>query len=297
MGTLGYGRWALLLGALTASAPSQAAPPPDKANFAKAFEHDTHLKQLVKSGERTYTCADCHVQPKGAEGAEGIAMYPICTSTRMPYPTHDKCIGCHPTAFFKKPLLVCTNCHVEISITQQAELKPQTGDQAPLRTSFSHELHLDKDQRIRKKFGFEKDCSFCHEFQKGGELVSLPRHSECCDCHTKKDVNPNINDCAGCHNRPKSEPNPRSMVRKFSHKDHKTEPQSGASVPCLKCHFDVPKAKNISQLKLPKMDTCVECHDGNGAFSYADCLKCHDKGIELKLIPADHQQAVDKVKK
>jgi c(7)-type cytochrome triheme protein len=289
----------LVAGGLLVAAGVVAAPPAqDPTNFAKPFEHSTHLKQLLKNGERTYTCNDCHVLTKAKDApTEGPGAYAICSSNRMPFPSHDKCIGCHPTAFFQKPLQVCTNCHVDISITKQAELKVQTGEQAPLRTVFDHQLHLDDGHRVRKKFKFEKDCSFCHEFQKGGESVSLPKHAQCCECHTQKDVEPKIDHCAGCHTRPRSEANPRSMVKKFSHKDHKSDPKSGASVPCLRCHFDVPRAKTITSLQLPKMATCVECHEGTQAFSYADCLKCHEKGIEMKLVPEDHKAAVDDAEK
>lgn len=262
----------------------------DSADFSKPFSHDTHLKQLTKKGDRAYTCADCHAMATLGKG-DTKGDYPICESPRMPFPTHDKCITCHPTAFFVKPLRICTNCHTDIAITQKVDLKEQNTAQAPLRTVFDHQLHLNPKQRVKDRFGFSKDCSFCHEFVKGGEKVLLPQHAQCCECHTKADVEPNINDCAGCHQRPASEKNPQSMVRKFSHADHKLDPVSGKSLPCLRCHFDVPKAKTISQLQLPKMETCVECHEGEIAFSYADCLKCHDKGIETRLIPASHKAA------
>lgn len=286
---LGITALAALAAGVTLSARGDAAPPKlpkDAADLTKPFAHETHLAQLIKDGSRAYTCADCHTLP--AAKGETKASYPICESARMPYPNHDACIGCHPTAFFVRPLVICTNCHTEVAITHKVDLKEQTGAQAPLRTDFDHRLHLDPKLRVKKKFGFNKDCSFCHGFIKGGEQVSLPAHAQCCECHTKEDVEPNINDCAGCHKRPASEANPRSMVRRFSHADHKLDPTTGASLECLRCHFDVPKATKVATLRLPQMATCVECHQGEVAFSYADCLKCHDKGIEARLLPEDH---------
>ncbi len=270
---------------LTGTLVAQAGLPKETADLTKPFDHDTHLAQMTKKGDRKYTCNDCHALEDKAKGADA---FPICKDVRMPYPTHDKCITCHPTSFFQKPLVICTNCHTEITITKQSALKEQSGERAPLRTVFDHKLHLSPKMRVKKRFGFDKDCTFCHAFVRGGEKVQLPAHQQCCECHTKKDVEPSINDCAGCHKRPKQEKNPRSLVRKFSHADHKTDPTSGASLPCLRCHFEVPKARKVAKLKLPKMATCVECHQGEIAFSYADCLKCHEKGIELKALPASH---------
>lgn len=271
----------------SSSADAQPALPKDPADLTKPFSHDTHLELLLKDKSRQYTCADCHEMPD-KKGKKGKAAYPICESPRMPFPDHDACIKCHPTAFFVKPLVICTNCHTDVAITKKLPLKEQTGTQAPLRTVFDHRLHLDSRQRVKKQFGFNKDCTFCHAFLQGGKKVDLPAHAQCCDCHTKKDVEPNINDCAGCHKRPKNERNPRSMVRKFSHADHKLDPMTGASLECNRCHYNVSKATKVARLQLPEMATCVECHQGEIAFSYSDCLKCHEEGIETRLLPADH---------
>jgi len=295
---LGLVAFGFVLCALQNGAVAQPALPKDPADLSKPFSHDTHLDQLLKDKSRLYTCADCHTlkEIKGDKGKK--SSYPICETPRMPYPGHDDCISCHPTAFFVRPLQICTNCHADVAITRKVDLKEQTGTHAPLRTVFDHRLHLSPKMRVKKQFGFNKDCSFCHPFLKGGEKVDLPGHAQCCECHTKKEVEPNINDCAGCHKRPKNQKNPRSMVRKFSHVDHKTDPLDGASLPCARCHYEVEKAKTVAKLKLPKMATCVECHQGEVAFSYADCLKCHDKGIETRLLPKSHPKppAADKKK-
>jgi c(7)-type cytochrome triheme protein len=260
-----------------------AAPPKDvAADLTKAFSHANHLKQA--KGDGTYTCDDCHALPKSEGGT-----YPICESARMPFPNHDKCIGCHASAFFKPPIVICTNCHTSVAITEKSPLKEQSGNQAPLRTVFSHKSHLDPKEKVRKRFEERKDCGFCHQMLKGGEAVSLPSHPQCCECHTKEDVTPTINDCAACHKRKKSDRNPESMVKKFTHTKHLEDTKTKERIACVKCHFDVPKATTVHELQLPKMATCVECHQGEIAFSYAECLRCHDKGIESKLVPKTHK--------
>ena len=137
----------IAIGAVTAgcllygASASQAGLPKDDTDFSKPFDHDTHLALMTKKNDRKFTCNDCHTLPdtKG----EGEAAFPICKDVRMPYPTHDKCISCHPTSFFQQPILICTNCHVDTTITRQSALKEQSGEKAPLRTVFDHKLHLD----------------------------------------------------------------------------------------------------------------------------------------------------------
>lgn len=275
---------------------AHAQPAQKEIDLSKPFDHGTHLATLIKGGDRKLSCRDCHAVDTPSEGA-AKSDYLVCKDTRAPFPTHEKCTGCHAKAFFTKPLVICTNCHVKASFEEQADMKAQTGDQAPLRTNFSHNLHLAADQRVKKRFEGGKDCSFCHAFTDGGKRVEKPAHAQCCECHTEPRVEPNMTDCAGCHSRPRSDRSPRSKVRKFSHADHKTDPVSGGALDCMRCHFEVPKAKQVSTLQLPKMDTCVECHQGEVAFDYAECLRCHGAGIEKKPVPADHKKAVERAKK
>lgn len=284
----------LLASTLALRAHAQPAKP--EVDVSKPFDHGSHLATDHEKEERKLSCSDCHAMETPKEGAPRTE-YPICSDTRMPFPTHDRCTGCHAKAFFTKPLVICTNCHVEVSFEKKAEMKVQTGDHAPLRTNFSHNLHLLADQRVKKRFEGGKDCSFCHAFKDGGKRVEKPGHAQCCDCHTEARVEPNMTDCAGCHNRPLHDRSPRSKVRKFSHADHKTDPESGGALDCMRCHFEVPKAKQVSKLQLPKMDTCIECHQGEIAFDYAECLRCHGEGIEKKPVPADHKKAVEGAKK
>jgi len=256
-------------------------------DLTKPFDHGSHLKQIRKGGDQLLSCADCHVQKVSAENKG----FPICKEARMPYPTHNKCTGCHPKAFWTKPLQICTNCHTDNTFGKQPPLKPQTTASAPLRTKFDHRLHLSENGRVKKRFKFNKDCSFCHEFVGGGKRVELPGHPQCCECHTKANVEPNINDCAGCHARPKWQKAAKSQIKHFSHVDHTLDPTTGASLDCLRCHSSVTTAKKIRDISMPVMATCVECHQGEVAFDYTNCLKCHGSQIHEKPVPQSHKDA------
>ena len=259
-------------------------------DLSKPFDHGSHLKLLRKKGDKLMGCADCHEQ-KVTAANKG---FPICEDARMPFPSHNKCTGCHPKAFWTRPLQICTNCHLENTFTKQPPLKPQTTANAPLRTKFDHKLHLSDSGRVKKRFKFEKDCSFCHTFSDGGKKVEFPGHAQCCDCHTKENVEPNINDCAGCHARPKWQKAPKSKIKKFSHEDHTLDPLTGASVDCERCHSAVKEATRVKDIAKPAMATCVECHQGEVAFDYTNCLKCHGDDITKMPVPESHSAALPK---
>jgi c(7)-type cytochrome triheme protein len=257
-------------------------------DLAKPFQHGNHLKILRKDGDRLMKCGDCH-EHKVSEQNKG---FPICKKTRMPFPSHDKCTGCHPKAFWTRPLQICTNCHIQNTFTKQPPLKSQSSIDAPLRTRFDHRLHISPKGRVRKRFKYDKDCSSCHPFVAGGKRVVLPGHAQCCECHTKTNVEPIINDCGGCHSRPKWQKPPKSKIKQFSHVDHTLDPATGASLDCERCHSTVTQAKKVRDIKMPMMEACVECHQGEVAFDYTNCLKCHGKGIKEKVIPDSHKAAV-----
>lgn len=259
-------------------------------DLTKPFEHGNHLKLLQKGGDQLMSCGDCHEQKVTAKNKG----FPICEEARMPYPSHNKCTGCHPKAFWTRPLQICTNCHMENTFTKKPPLKPQTSVNAPLRTKFDHQLHFSPDKRVRKRFKFNKDCSFCHEFVDGGKKIEMPSHTQCYECHTKENVEPSINDYARCHARPKWQKAAKSKIKKFSHVDHTLDPMTGASLDCERCHFAVPKTKRIKDITKPVITTCVECHQGEVAFDYTNCLKCHGDDITEKVVPESHKATLPK---
>jgi len=267
--------------AVAALALLGAKPSKKKIDLKKPFAHETHLAQDALQGDRKLTCEDCH--------SVGTSKQAYCIEQKVVHPNHDQCTGCHATAFFTKPRLICKNCHTKTTFTSKPPLT-KIGAVAPMRAVFNHKLHMDPAQRVHKRFDLDAYCSTCHEFVKGGESVETPSHPECCGCHTKEHVEPTITDCVGCHVRPTGTPR-KALIKDFSHKNHRVDPVSGKSLECTRCHYEVVKATELAQVPTPAMPTCITCHDGKAAFAYAECLKCHGPEVHDQPLPESHKIA------
>jgi hypothetical protein len=141
----------------------------------------------------------------------------------------------------------------------------------PLR--FDHALHLDSGA----------DCATCHESVSKSESAkdrNLPGHEQCETCHDieaaqqGKKTDPPAS-CSTCH--PSFDPSVRKEPAKldlppanlrFTHKVHLDR-----KVECTTCHGDMTKVNLATRQQLPKMATCLECHDGKLAPN--DCKTCH----------------------
>jgi c(7)-type cytochrome triheme protein len=137
---------------------------------------------------------------------------------------------------------------------------------------FSHKFHL-------SEAGAE--CLQCHAGIEKSEKSSdnnLAKMEQCYTCHDQKTT-----DCKQCHLE-KSEPysafkNPkRELV--FSHKLH----LSAQGIKCETCHKDAAQKDYVNVSIVPKMESCMGCHDGAKASN--DCRTCHTDIRFLK--PADH---------
>jgi len=277
---------AIILVALVATpAIARAEADPAKADLTKPFDHGTHFAQLRKLGDRLMSCEDCHTVTGSTS-----ARPDICEKPRMPFPSHDRCTPCHAAAFYTRPLRICGNCHTVNELVVSPPLKEQNKPSAPLRPNFSHKLHLDPKERVAAQLKVQKDCIFCHPPTKQGKAFGRPTHAQCCDCHTKPEISPNITQCAICHARPASEHATPSMIRRFSHGDHTVDPRTGATLECMRCHYAVPRANKVREIDMPVMATCVTCHLGEVAFDFANCLKCHHDDIAKKPVPKSHQR-------
>lgn len=141
----------------------------------------------------------------------------------------------------------------------------------PLR--FDHGVHL--------KGG--ADCTTCHDSARKSTQAAdrnLPKHPECEECHDikgaarGKKVDPPAT-CGYCH--PGFDPSVRREPArvefpapnlKFNHKVHVDK-----RIACTTCHGQMDEVTLATRMQLPKMATCLDCHDGTVAAGA--CTVCH----------------------
>jgi len=147
--------------------------------------------------------------------------------------------------------------------------------QQKLSLSFNHQKHLEAGA----------GCATCHDPARKSERASdrlLPKHPECEDCHdikgaeAGKKVDP-PSACIACHpgfeasvrRAPDRVEAPTPNLR-FNHKVHVEK-----KVDCKVCHLGIDGVGLATRMQLPKMGTCLTCHDGQKAPSACDT--CHLK--------------------
>jgi hypothetical protein len=147
---------------------------------------------------------------------------------------------------------------------------------------FSHRLHLDA-------VGFA--CVDCHESvgdSRSAKDYNVPERGICLDCHDAAEV---PHDWSPKHRRAGNAVALPPANLRFPHAVH----VGLDGVECTTCHAGVPEADLAGVEHLPRMETCLGCHDGVAAPD--DCLTCHlpGRGGAIRtafatgsLVPDDH---------
>jgi len=146
---------------------------------------------------------------------------------------------------------------------------------------FNHAVHLEGGA----------DCTTCHDSARKSTKAAdrnLPKHPECEQCHDiqaaqrGKKVDPPAT-CEYCH--PGFDPGVQRLPApfefpspnlKFNHKVHVDK-----KIECTTCHGEMKQVTLGTRMQLPKMSTCLECHDGSTASS--GCTTCHLEGPSGRL--------------
>ncbi len=280
-----------------APAAAPAATPPASKDF---FIHAFHAKQLG-----TLECSLCHTPEK-----EGSVV--------LKRPGHDQCKVCHADDFDKDiKQIICAQCHSEFPPSGAADLLPfpRYKSTRAILFKFSHHEHVDPEARINPKTGFRADCTFCHTFDAQGIFAKFPSHAQCAACHSKPGMTPKLDasldaaGCRGCHT-PEEIENPgfteqRRMIAKivvsgkyvdikFSHIAHFNQ-KDRLSLQCTTCHYAVPESTSLTNLTLPQMIDCVQCHDSSrvaAQFRMSDCKTCHEDTTKGLFTPVSHTRGV-----
>jgi hypothetical protein len=104
-------------------------------------------------------------------------------------------------------------------------------------------------------------CADCHDGAIKSALSAdrlIPTHENCQSCHEEQ-VN---NDCAYCHVDPDNIQPPAPPARDliFSHETH----AKTSGIACETCHGGASEDVNASDVRIPEMAMCVDCHSTAG---------------------------------
>ena len=137
--------------------------------------------------------------------------------------------------------------------------------------TFSHTVHT--------KAGVE--CESCHDMvgdSKSAVDRNIPAHPQCETCHdieaaSKGETTDPVSTCETCHPGIVGKKTvPKNVIEAnnitFSHQAHL---RRGAK--CTDCHAGVQLTELATRENLPRMTTCLNCHDGTKAPN--KCSECH----------------------
>jgi hypothetical protein len=268
------------------------------------YVHALHAEKLG-----SLECSLCHTAVKDG-------------SVELQRPGHDQCMACHPDDFdnnyAKARAPLCGVCHTSTTARSKTDLLPfpRYRGQRALLFQFSHNRHVDKQGRKDPATGFRGDCTFCHKFDQQGIFAKFPGHTECAACHSKPGVTPqltpalNAEGCTGCHT-PQEIENPgftenrrlitqtavsgRYVDIKFTHIAHFAAKEK-FNIDCTTCHYAIPRSTSLSDLSLPNMVDCVQCHDTSKSmpvdFRMSNCKTCHADTATGLFTPVSHTRNV-----
>jgi predicted CXXCH cytochrome family protein len=238
----------------------------DPENFVEhshlRFSHAQHLNPKgVKSptGERVLSCQDCH-----RPNASGRDMLPIRMETH--------CSGCHRLQFDE---------HDPASGVPHGDL---TALYKTLREHFSHTYLIQSGtiaspagERLRRPGNEQRILSELEQRRARAwvDAQSLKIAQEllekrvCKDCHEVTRV-PGKTGLEQWHVEPVQLTSKWMPRARFDHAAHISET-------CVSCHTSAPKSKHATDILLPDIARCRECHGGTGSSAKvaSDCLMCH----------------------
>jgi c(7)-type cytochrome triheme protein len=217
----------------------------------------------TKAEHERLPCAFCHTRQDN--------------SSKLKFPEHQRCAGCHVQQFEDNSSAICTICH---SDAENGEMKgfPSLRN---FTANFNHGQHLR-----------QANCATCHKPIRNGVALSIPSrttaHLTCFQCH-KPDTqigDKNIGSCETCHQkgRPPSaiSESAKAFTVSFSHAEHKLN--------CTNCHNVKAGSGRGRQVNAPvasmhfppkNAQSCASCHNNKRAFGgddFSDCNRCHLDG-------------------
>ncbi len=244
------------------------------------FNHQVHLKKDLKGPRGSNVqmqCADCHqsaeikrVLPYGETDPSpapqpALANLSPHSSPRdymAPVNYMEHCSGCHPLGFDKR--FGDAVPHKKPEIVRDAVFKKFTEYIA----QHPNEIHtVGLDQRIPRQASMPLPRNAAEWVsQMMMEAEQLLWGKTCKECHRLKYVA-----AVKVPEVPRAAINARWMQNaRFDHQAHRL-------VSCESCHIKVATSKETSDILLPGIETCQQCHtSGKENAAEARCFECHD---------------------
>lgn len=134
---------------------------------------------------------------------------------------------------------------------------------------------LETAVRDSTSFVFEKKCRYCHEVTQQNALPVVEK----------------VNRISGQYQKSKPQ-GPRWLEHaEFRHHAHRM-------VACASCHTKAVRSEKTSDILIPVMETCLECH-GNSGTPIDNCSRCHyyhDKALEKERDRKTIEELIGKVR-
>lgn len=141
---------------------------------------------------------------------------------------------------------------------------------------FNHKIHV-TDEEI--------SCDMCHADYETSKAAGMPADNTCTTCHDLEETE--TKDLLGKLIQEDGTLliNKRIMFKDtiFNHKLHTVD----NNIECSKCHFDIERSTIIGKGQIPRMDTCLTCHQENKG----NCKMCHSIITGLSFKPDSHKES------
>lgn len=248
----------------------------DKANAKDAtplkLNHAVHLKQGLRgaNGPTTLQCNSCHALASDEGSMQPISFDTHCRdchslgfderlpNTQLP---HGDAETIYPTLFAEYAKLLLLNNGEEQNVQRDQLRAMPLGTELPTPKNLAPEaLKVQQAARVAEEEVFTRTgCYLCHEYRE--KPVSEQK-----DDQTRYTISkPNV-------------PSTFMTKAQFDHSAHE-------NVTCESCHEKTRTSTETSELLLPGIDTCRQCHfDGEKAgFVRSGCAECHGYHKSLEV--------------
>jgi predicted CXXCH cytochrome family protein len=256
-----------------------------KDNSNVKLNHQIHLKPLrSKSGEVQLGCRDCHMPSDDKKSMKSISFEKHCRDCHS-LEFDDRLPGLEvthgdPDVVYKSlyaeyaKFILASEKYSEETQTVLQRFKPGTAIQGVATSQEFKKTFVEKESRAAERLLFTKTaCYLCHrisESDKNEDIISARALSRF------QVLKPQIQDIW-------------MNAARFSHAAHE-------EIKCESCHSGVRDSTKTTQVLMPKLETCRECHSQEVQKNkiQSDCVMCHSFH-DQKLISDEKKRAIDQI--